>query len=81
MVEAGAAEMIPEEQLSAARLGERIGFYAAHPEVLARLAERAARLGKPDAARRIVDECYRLIELQASAQTRDQRLNGPTGER
>jgi len=75
MVEAGAAEMIPEEQLSAGRLGERIGFYAAHPEVLARLAERAARLGKPDAAQRIVDECCRLIAGRTPGQPADR----PTG--
>lgn len=81
MVAAGAAEMIPEEQLSAERLGERIDFYAAHPEVLARLAERAARLGKPDAAQRIVDECYRLVEHQTSGRTTGQRFDGSTEER
>jgi UDP-N-acetylglucosamine--N-acetylmuramyl-(pentapeptide) pyrophosphoryl-undecaprenol N-acetylglucosamine transferase len=81
MVEAGAAEMIPEEQLNAEQLGERIAFYAAHPEVLARLAERAARLGKPDAARRIVDECYRLVKQQTLGRTTGQQVNGPTEER
>jgi UDP-N-acetylglucosamine--N-acetylmuramyl-(pentapeptide) pyrophosphoryl-undecaprenol N-acetylglucosamine transferase len=81
MVAAGAAEMIAEEQLTAERLGERISFYAAHPDVLAHLAERAGRLGKPDAARRIVDECYRLVEHQASGWTTGQQVNGQTGER
>ena len=66
LVEAGGAEMIDEKQLNAEWLAERIGFYASHPEVLARLAEHAARLGKPDAARRIVDECYRLVAQRAA---------------
>jgi UDP-N-acetylglucosamine--N-acetylmuramyl-(pentapeptide) pyrophosphoryl-undecaprenol N-acetylglucosamine transferase len=81
MVEAGAAEMIAEEQLSAEWLSERIGFYAAHPEALARLAKRAMHLGKPDAARRIVDECYRLVEHPVTGPTTGHRVNGPTGER
>jgi UDP-N-acetylglucosamine--N-acetylmuramyl-(pentapeptide) pyrophosphoryl-undecaprenol N-acetylglucosamine transferase len=77
MVAAGAADMIAEEQLNPVRLGERIGFYAAHPEDLVRLAERAGRLGKPDAARRIVDECYRLVAVLSKGDL----VNGPTGER
>jgi UDP-N-acetylglucosamine--N-acetylmuramyl-(pentapeptide) pyrophosphoryl-undecaprenol N-acetylglucosamine transferase len=75
LVDAGAAEMIDEQELDGERLAARIGFYASHPEVLAGMAQRAARLGKPDAARRIVDECYRL----AAARTPGQRANGPTG--
>jgi UDP-N-acetylglucosamine--N-acetylmuramyl-(pentapeptide) pyrophosphoryl-undecaprenol N-acetylglucosamine transferase len=73
LVDAGAAEMIVEQELNGELLAGRIGFYASHPEVLAGLAEQSARLGKPDAARRIVDECYRL----AAARTPGQRANGP----
>ena len=79
MVEAGAAEMIAEDQLSAERLGERIGFYASHPEALARLAERAARLGKPDAAQRIVNECCRLVAGRSTGQPADGAGRGETG--
>jgi UDP-N-acetylglucosamine--N-acetylmuramyl-(pentapeptide) pyrophosphoryl-undecaprenol N-acetylglucosamine transferase len=75
LVDAGAAEMIDEQQLDGERLAARIGFYASHPETVADVAERAARLGRPDAARRIVDECYRL----AAARTPGQRANGLTG--
>jgi UDP-N-acetylglucosamine--N-acetylmuramyl-(pentapeptide) pyrophosphoryl-undecaprenol N-acetylglucosamine transferase len=78
MVAAGAAEMIAEDRLSPALLGERIGFYAARPEALARLAARARRLGKPDAAKRIVDECYRLAGHRTQGRTTGQRANGPT---
>jgi UDP-N-acetylglucosamine--N-acetylmuramyl-(pentapeptide) pyrophosphoryl-undecaprenol N-acetylglucosamine transferase len=66
LVAAGGAEMIDEKQLTAEWLAERIGFYAAHPQALSRLAEHAARFGKPDAARRIVNECYRLIAQHAA---------------
>lgn len=75
LVDAGAAEMIDEQTLDGERLAARIGFYASHPEILAEVAQRAARLGKPDAAQRIVDECYRLV----AARTPGQRTNGLTG--
>jgi UDP-N-acetylglucosamine--N-acetylmuramyl-(pentapeptide) pyrophosphoryl-undecaprenol N-acetylglucosamine transferase len=75
LVDAGAAEMIDEQSLDGERLAARIGFYASHPEISAEVAQRAARLGKPDAARRIVDECYRLV----AARTPGRRTNGQTG--
>jgi UDP-N-acetylglucosamine--N-acetylmuramyl-(pentapeptide) pyrophosphoryl-undecaprenol N-acetylglucosamine transferase len=75
LVDAGAAEMIDEQELTGARLGARIGFYASHPEALAGLAGQAARLGKPDAARHIVDECCRLVAERASRKP----AGGPTG--
>ncbi|MCU0590397.1 MAG: undecaprenyldiphospho-muramoylpentapeptide beta-N-acetylglucosaminyltransferase [Desulfobacterales bacterium] len=75
LVDAGAAEMIDEQTLDGERLAARIGFYASHPEISAEVAQRAARLGKPDAARRIVDECYRLV----AARTPGRRTNGQTG--
>jgi len=75
LVAAGAAEMIDEQELNGERLAARIAFYAFHPEVWTDLARQAARLGKPDAARRIVDECYRLV----AARTAGQRAKGSTG--
>ncbi|MDM8539659.1 undecaprenyldiphospho-muramoylpentapeptide beta-N-acetylglucosaminyltransferase [Desulfococcaceae bacterium HSG9] len=61
LVAAGAAEMIPESELTAQRLAQRIDYYATHPNHLRKKAERSRVLGRPDAARRIVDDCYRLI--------------------
>jgi UDP-N-acetylglucosamine--N-acetylmuramyl-(pentapeptide) pyrophosphoryl-undecaprenol N-acetylglucosamine transferase len=75
LVDAGAAEMIDEQELTAERLSARIAFYASHPEVLADMAEQAARLGKPNAAHHIVDECYRLVARHATRKPAD----GPTG--
>jgi len=77
LVEAGAAEMIDEQELTGARLAARLAYYASHPEALAERAEQAARLGKPNAARHIVDECYRLVGVRTTGQPAD----GPTGDR
>ena len=74
LVATGAAEMIAEAQLSGAMLAGRITFFASHPEALRGLSEQSARLGKPDAARRIVDDCVELI-----ARRTGQQANGPTG--
>jgi UDP-N-acetylglucosamine--N-acetylmuramyl-(pentapeptide) pyrophosphoryl-undecaprenol N-acetylglucosamine transferase len=71
LVEAGAAEMIAEPELSGARLSERILFFASHPEALSRLEQRAVQLGKPEASRRIVDECCRLANRRAGRKTED----------
>jgi UDP-N-acetylglucosamine--N-acetylmuramyl-(pentapeptide) pyrophosphoryl-undecaprenol N-acetylglucosamine transferase len=74
LVATGAAEMITEAELSGALLAARIEFFADHPDALRDLAQKSARLGKPDAARRIVDDCVELI-----ARRMGQRANGPTG--
>jgi len=72
LVATGAAEMIAEAELSGGLLAERIAFFASHPEALRGLAENSARFGKPDAARRIVDDCVELI-----ARRTGQRAKGP----
>jgi len=57
----GAAELIPEQELNAELLGAKINHYLDHPEALENMAARARRHGKPDAAKNIVDDCYRLL--------------------
>ena len=57
----GAAELIPEQELDAEMLGAKIKHYLDHPEALENMAARARRHGKPDAAKKIVDDCYRLL--------------------
>jgi UDP-N-acetylglucosamine--N-acetylmuramyl-(pentapeptide) pyrophosphoryl-undecaprenol N-acetylglucosamine transferase len=83
MVAAGAAEMIDEAVLTGNMLAERILYYANRPERIAQMASAAARLGRPDAAGRIVDECCRLVAGRAAGQpgtgSTGQRANGPTG--
>jgi UDP-N-acetylglucosamine--N-acetylmuramyl-(pentapeptide) pyrophosphoryl-undecaprenol N-acetylglucosamine transferase len=74
LVATGAAEMIAEAELSGAVLAGRIAFFASHPEALRGMAEKSARIGKPEAARCIVDDCVELI-----ARRTGQRANGLTG--
>jgi UDP-N-acetylglucosamine--N-acetylmuramyl-(pentapeptide) pyrophosphoryl-undecaprenol N-acetylglucosamine transferase len=57
----GAAEMILEKDLTAQILGEKIEYYASHPEALAEMALKAKTHGNPNAARDIVDQCYALV--------------------
>ena len=58
---AGAAEMILEKDLTGSHLAERIEYYATHRENLVQMAAAAKAYGRPDAAKHIVDDCYRLM--------------------
>jgi UDP-N-acetylglucosamine--N-acetylmuramyl-(pentapeptide) pyrophosphoryl-undecaprenol N-acetylglucosamine transferase len=57
----GAAETILEKDLNAGALGQKIEYYASHPQALKAMSSKAKQLGHPDAAKRIVDDCYELI--------------------
>jgi UDP-N-acetylglucosamine--N-acetylmuramyl-(pentapeptide) pyrophosphoryl-undecaprenol N-acetylglucosamine transferase len=61
LAEDGAAEMIIEKDLSGQILSKKIVYYAAHRETLNDMAAKARRFGNPDAAKNIVDDCYRLL--------------------
>jgi UDP-N-acetylglucosamine--N-acetylmuramyl-(pentapeptide) pyrophosphoryl-undecaprenol N-acetylglucosamine transferase len=56
----GAAEMILDHDLTGAQLAARLRYYLAAPEKLAAMADRARRLGRPQAAASIVEESYAL---------------------
>lgn len=62
LVQAGAADMIPEKELEARKLAEKIEYYAAHPELLKKMAEKAKKFGKPDAAAHIAEICFSLFD-------------------
>jgi UDP-N-acetylglucosamine--N-acetylmuramyl-(pentapeptide) pyrophosphoryl-undecaprenol N-acetylglucosamine transferase len=62
LVDQGAAEMILEKDLTGEFLAERILYHESHPGALADMADRARAFGKPDAARRIAEDCYGLLE-------------------
>ncbi|MFH0998940.1 MAG: undecaprenyldiphospho-muramoylpentapeptide beta-N-acetylglucosaminyltransferase [Pseudomonadota bacterium] len=62
LVQAHAAEMILESDLTGRILAEKILFLASNPELLGQMAFRAGQLGNPFAAGTIVDDCYALIE-------------------
>jgi len=66
LVQAGAADMIAEKDLDAVKLAGKMEFYADHPELLKKMAEKAKMFGNADAAERIVDVCHRLLTEQKS---------------
>jgi UDP-N-acetylglucosamine:LPS N-acetylglucosamine transferase len=55
--------MIIEKDLSGKTLSEKITYYAANRQALNDMAIKARRFGNPDAAKNIVDDCYRLVDL------------------
>jgi len=61
LANAGAAEMILEKDLDVKLLARRIEHYASHPDDLSLMASKAGRLGKPNAAKLIMDDCLTLL--------------------
>ncbi len=57
----GAAEIIVEKELNSKLLSEKIEHYRDHPQALEDMATKARGYGKPEAAKNIVDDCYRLL--------------------
>lgn len=60
LAERGAAELILDQELTGEMLAARLRFYIETPDKLSTMAESARAMGRPEAARRIVDECYAL---------------------
>jgi UDP-N-acetylglucosamine--N-acetylmuramyl-(pentapeptide) pyrophosphoryl-undecaprenol N-acetylglucosamine transferase len=61
MADGGGGEVILEQDLNGALLGERINHYASSPNALKDMTIRASALNHPSAAEVIVDECRRLL--------------------
>ena len=62
LVDGGAAEMIFEKNLSGKILAQRIAYYFENPEIKEKMEARIQAFGHPDAAERIVDDIYRMIQ-------------------
>jgi UDP-N-acetylglucosamine--N-acetylmuramyl-(pentapeptide) pyrophosphoryl-undecaprenol N-acetylglucosamine transferase len=60
LADKGAAEMILDHELNGAALALRLRAYVADPIKIETLARAALAMGRPEAAARIVDECYAL---------------------
>lgn len=60
--ERGAAEMILDQELSGPVLAARVRAFMSDRKRIESMAEAARALGQPDAAARIVDECYALAQ-------------------
>jgi UDP-N-acetylglucosamine--N-acetylmuramyl-(pentapeptide) pyrophosphoryl-undecaprenol N-acetylglucosamine transferase len=61
LAEAGAAEVILERDLTGERMAGSITTLLTHPGRLDQMAERSRRLGRPEAAEKIVADCLQLI--------------------
>ena len=57
----GAAEMILDQELKGDLLAGRVRAYVSDRQRIAAMAAAARRMGRPEAAARIVDECYALV--------------------
>jgi UDP-N-acetylglucosamine--N-acetylmuramyl-(pentapeptide) pyrophosphoryl-undecaprenol N-acetylglucosamine transferase len=57
----GAAEMILDQEIGGELLARRIRSYVLDPSRIERMAAEARAMGRPQAAARIVDECYALL--------------------
>jgi UDP-N-acetylglucosamine--N-acetylmuramyl-(pentapeptide) pyrophosphoryl-undecaprenol N-acetylglucosamine transferase len=64
LVNEGAGRMILDAELSGKRLAQEILLLYHNRTALKEMERGAAALGKPDAAARIVDECYRLLGMR-----------------
>jgi UDP-N-acetylglucosamine--N-acetylmuramyl-(pentapeptide) pyrophosphoryl-undecaprenol N-acetylglucosamine transferase len=62
LADVGAAEMIRQEDLNGAVLARMIKGYMENPVLLTEMAAKARALGRPEAARVIVDDMYALLE-------------------
>jgi len=62
LVDGGAAEMIFEKDLTGKVLAERIMYYAEKRVARGKMESRIRQFGRPDAAERIVDDIYRMIQ-------------------
>lgn len=61
LVKKGAAHMILNRDLNGKQLADIIRMFYHHPQTLKIMANRAANLGRRDASKVIVDECYKLV--------------------
>lgn len=66
LVQAGAALLVPERELTTERLLADLGALMAEPTRLAQMEDRARTLARPDAAREIVDACFELAGLPSA---------------
>ena len=64
LVDGGAAEFLPQSELTTASLAARLSWLAGRRETLLNMAQAARRVAITDAAERVADECKRLATGQ-----------------
>jgi UDP-N-acetylglucosamine--N-acetylmuramyl-(pentapeptide) pyrophosphoryl-undecaprenol N-acetylglucosamine transferase len=65
LVEAGAGDMITENKLSGRFLAQKMAYYSSRPEELRRMSRNAKKLGRTDAAKRIVAAVYQVLDSKS----------------
>jgi UDP-N-acetylglucosamine--N-acetylmuramyl-(pentapeptide) pyrophosphoryl-undecaprenol N-acetylglucosamine transferase len=65
LVDGGAAEFLPQSELTPAALASRLSWLAGRRETLLNMAQAARRVAIIDAAERVADECKRLATGQS----------------
>jgi UDP-N-acetylglucosamine--N-acetylmuramyl-(pentapeptide) pyrophosphoryl-undecaprenol N-acetylglucosamine transferase len=65
MADAGAAVVVPDAELTAARLGQEVGALLGDPSRLAAMAAASAALARPDAAQDVADEVLAAARVPA----------------
>jgi UDP-N-acetylglucosamine--N-acetylmuramyl-(pentapeptide) pyrophosphoryl-undecaprenol N-acetylglucosamine transferase len=65
LVDGGAAEFLPQAELSPTTLAARLSWLAGRREILLNMAKAARRVAIIDAAERVADECKRLATGQS----------------
>ena len=73
LADRGAAEMILEKDLGGRLLARRINYYASHGQLLDSMGIKAKKLGKPEAAKAIIDDCYSLLRIYRLQSERERR--------
>jgi UDP-N-acetylglucosamine--N-acetylmuramyl-(pentapeptide) pyrophosphoryl-undecaprenol N-acetylglucosamine transferase len=81
LVDAGAAVMIEERDLTGELLAAEIRAILASPERRERMARAAGRLGSPQAAREIADVCTELVRRRWGSPMGQPRERGPAPAR
>jgi UDP-N-acetylglucosamine--N-acetylmuramyl-(pentapeptide) pyrophosphoryl-undecaprenol N-acetylglucosamine transferase len=74
--EQGAAEMILDRELDGTKLAEQIRRHYSDRGRLEAMGKAALRLGRPEAAKKIVDECYAMMK---NSESRIQKPEAGTG--
>jgi UDP-N-acetylglucosamine--N-acetylmuramyl-(pentapeptide) pyrophosphoryl-undecaprenol N-acetylglucosamine transferase len=67
MADAGAAVVVPDAELTSARLGSEVGALLGDPSRLAAMARASAALARPDAAQVVADELLAAAAVRSSA--------------
>jgi UDP-N-acetylglucosamine--N-acetylmuramyl-(pentapeptide) pyrophosphoryl-undecaprenol N-acetylglucosamine transferase len=70
MAEAGAAVVVPDGELTAARLGTEVGSLLGDPSRLQAMAAASAALARPDAAQAVADELLAAAATRAGGDSR-----------